>query len=143
LQALNEAKVIAQQIGPVLVSTGNRGAVYDMVLFSPHCVIFVRVKRTRRELSVLEDINAECRREITRFRSVPANGFVHGELWVRSPKGSWQYFFVAGDVLAEVLRDQPRRTGDRPAEENDVEIFPLGRGRDQETAVVVTNLINP
>ena len=45
------------------------------------------------------------RREIIRLRKVSLTAVVARELWVRSPRGSWQFFRILADRIIEIRRD--------------------------------------
>ena len=106
-QALLEAEAIAFRRGKVLMYSGQRGPVFDLIVFTSLFTIFIRVKRTRTEYITAGEILADCRRELSRLRCIPETAVVMCELWVRSPKGRWRYFLVTRDGAVEIPPEKP------------------------------------
>jgi hypothetical protein len=106
-QALLEAEAIAWRRGQVLMYSGQRGPVFDLIVFTSLFTIFIRVKRTRTEYITVDDILADCRRELSRLCCIPETAVVMCELWVRSPKGRWRYFLVTRDGAVEIPPEAP------------------------------------
>ena len=105
LIALREAEEIGIQRGRVLPTPGRREDYFDLVLVEERLTVFVRVKRSVSHISDTREILAMYRREIIRLRRIPLAAVLSRELWVRSPRGSWQFFRVLADRITELQRD--------------------------------------
>ena len=105
LIALVEAEVIGRTRGCVLPTPGRREDHFDLVLFAELLTIFIRVKRSITHISDPKEILAMYQREIIRMRKVSLTTVVARELWVRSPRGSWQFFRILSDRIVEIRRD--------------------------------------
>jgi hypothetical protein len=101
-QATGEAFDIAQKRGAVIDISVIQNPLADLVIFSPCSTAFVRVKRTRSHISGMPDITAKFEQEILLLRRIPLTNVLFRELWVRSPRGSWQYFRIAGEGIIEI-----------------------------------------
>lgn len=117
LQAIREARAIAEEFGDVIEISRSRGSPADLILFCTHVMFFVRVKRTRTHISGIPEIADKYKKELLSLLNIPLTKVVHRELWVRSPLGSWQYFRILKDGIMEI-----RNSGhfDRSAAEQDV-----------------------
>ncbi|MDO8871571.1 MAG: hypothetical protein Q7V05_02430 [Methanoregula sp.] len=104
LIALAEAEVIGRTRGRVLPTPGRREDHFDLILFTELLTTFIRVKRSITHISDPQEILAMYRREIIRLRMVSLTTVIARELWVRSPRGSWQFFRLA-DRIVEIRRD--------------------------------------
>ena len=105
LIALVEAEEIGRTRGQVLPTPGKREDYFDLVLFTELLTTFIRVKRSITHLADPKEILAMYRREIIRLRKVPPTAVVARELWVRSPRGSWQFVRILADRIVEIRRD--------------------------------------
>jgi hypothetical protein len=105
LIALVEAEVICRTRGCVLPTPGRREDYFDLILFTELLTIFIRVKRSTIHISDPNEIFTMYRREIIRMRKVSLTTVVARELWVRSPRGSWQFFRILADRIFECRRD--------------------------------------
>jgi len=105
LIALVEAEVIGRTRGQVLPTPGRREDYFDLILFTELMTTFIRVKRSITHISDPKEILAMYRREIIRLRKVSLTAVVARELWVRSPRGIWQFFRILADRIVECRRD--------------------------------------
>lgn len=105
LIALVEAEVIGRTRGCVLPTPGRREDYFDLILFTELLTTFIRVKRSVTNISDPNEILTMYRREIIRIRKVSLTTVVARELWVRSPRGSWQFFRILADRIVEIRRD--------------------------------------
>jgi len=105
LIALDEAEEIGRTRGQVLPTPGRREDYFDLVLFTELLTTFIRVKRSITHISDPQEILAMYQREIIRLRKVSLTGVVARELWVRSPRGIWQFFRILVDRIVECRRD--------------------------------------
>jgi len=102
LQAIREARAIAEKFGDVIEISRSRGSPADLMLFCTHVMFFVRVKRTRTHISGIIEIVDKYKKELISLLNIPLTKVVHRELWVRSPVGSWQYFRILKDGIMEI-----------------------------------------
>jgi len=105
LIALGEAEVIGRTRGCVLPTPGRREDYFDLILFKELLTTFIRVKRSTTHISDPQEILVMYRREIIRLWKVSLTTVVARELWVRSPRGSWQFFRILADRVVECQRD--------------------------------------
>lgn len=136
-QALKEAKVIALRQGKLCENTKGRGLLYDFAIHLALALIYIRVKRIKREARTIEDIIDACASDIARMRRVPPTAGLVRELWVRSPKGEWRFFIVLDDRISEIPPESmPENARSRPLRENApgpdqssvTRVFPIPRG---------------
>jgi hypothetical protein len=118
-QALKEAKIIAARQGELCENTKGRGLLYDFAIHLALLILYVRVKRTKYELRTIEEIIEACGPDIRSLRSIPATPGLACELWVRMPNGTWRYFIVTRDRIAEIPPvSLPDRGCELPRREN-------------------------
>jgi len=118
-QALKEAKAIALRQGKLCENTRGRGVLYDFAIHLALVLIYVRVRRIKREADTLEEILVACEADIARIRRVPPTAGLVRELWVRSPKGTWRFFIILDDRIVEIPAESlPGNAGTRPLREN-------------------------
>jgi hypothetical protein len=101
-QATREALGIAEKWGAPLDISAAKSPLGDLAIFCRNITIFVRVKRTRSHISDRQEVLRKFRKEILLFLKIPLSGVVLRELWVRSPRGSWQYFRILDDDILEI-----------------------------------------
>jgi hypothetical protein len=118
LRALDEAYDLAKKRGQIMECPEKPDNRYHFVLFTEGCTIFIRIQRTCSQASDSIGVLQDYRREIRQLAKVPLTPVSAREFWVRSPKGSWQYFLIekeavkeldAGGLLLPVT--QPRSSG--------------------------------
>ncbi|MCK9591666.1 MAG: hypothetical protein M0Q91_06630 [Methanoregula sp.] len=105
LKALIEAEQIALERGAVHLTPGGRTNPFDLIIFEEHRVVFVRVKRSVSHFTNPFEILYQYRRDAGRLHRVPLTAVTARELWVRTPRGKWQFFLVRHDAVLEVQRD--------------------------------------
>jgi len=130
-QALKEAKIIAKRQGKLCENTNGRGVLYDFAIHLARVLIYVRVKRIKREARTIEEIITACTSDIARLRCIPPTAGLIRELWVRTPKGNWRFFALLDDRITEIPPEYlPDNFRDRPLREN-------AHGPDQSTVSAV------
>jgi hypothetical protein len=75
---------------------------YDFAIVGTSPIAFVRVKYLTRILASLEKIEAEFRHEVLLLRSIAQNAAISCELWLCSKHGTWRFFRVTADGIAEI-----------------------------------------
>lgn len=118
-QALREAKIIAKRQGKLCENTPGRGILYDFAIHLALALIYVRIKRIKREARTIEDIINACASDIARLRCIPPTAGLIRELWVRTPKGTWRFFAILDDRITEIPPEAlPENFQARPLREN-------------------------
>lgn len=137
-QALREAKTIAKRQGKLCENTTGRGILYDFAIHLALVLIYVRIKRIRREARTIEEIIEACASDIARLRRIPPTAGLVRELWVRTPKGTWRFFAILDDRITEIppeslpdnFRDQALRENAPGPDQSTVSAgFPVLRER--------------
>ena len=78
---------------------------FDFVIFSGFCIWFIKVRRTRSNLSELWDILQLCNADIRDIRTMPYSAVSAQGLWVLAPHGTWQFFRITADAVTEIRSD--------------------------------------
>jgi hypothetical protein len=112
-QATREALGIAEKYGTPRDISAAKGTLGDLAIFCQNVTIFVRVKRIRSQLSDRQDVLTKFKKEILGLLKIPQTGVVLRELWVRYPKGSWQYFRILDNDILEIRCGIPSGTTGR------------------------------
>ena len=105
LKALDEAVEIGGRRGSVEQVTGKRGGAFDFIIIEPYRTVFVKVKRSQTSFTYPLEILHRHEREIASLHRVTLTGVTTREFWVRSPKGTWQFFLVRHDSVMEIRAD--------------------------------------
>jgi len=105
LKALIEAEQIALERGAVHLTPCGRTNPFDLIIFEEHRNVFVRVKRSVSHFTDPFEILYQYRRDAGRLHRVPLTAVTARELWVRTPRGKWQFFLIRHDSVLEVQRD--------------------------------------
>jgi hypothetical protein len=101
-QAIREAGAIAEKLGAVVEVPCSSGFPADFMILCTHVTFFVRVKRTRSHISDIREIVARYKKDLLSLCTIRLTDVVFRELWVRSPRGSWQYFRILEDGIVEI-----------------------------------------
>jgi len=104
-QAIREAKAIAEKLGTIVEIPCSSGSPADLMIFCTHVTFYIRVKRTRSHISDIADIVGKYKKELLFLCTIPLTDVAIRELWVRSPRGSWQYFRLLKDGIMEIRND--------------------------------------
>ncbi len=105
VKAVKEAIGMAKSRGLVWEVPENAGLPFDFMIFSGLCTWFIKVRRTRSNLSELWNILQLCTADIHDFRMMPESAVSAWELWVLAPHGTWQYFRITADAVTEIRSD--------------------------------------
>jgi len=92
VNAIDEALEIAGRRGSVEQVTGKHGAAFDFIIIEPYRNVFVKVKRSQTSFTYPLEILHRYQREIACLHRVALTSITGREFWVRSPKGTWQFF---------------------------------------------------
>jgi hypothetical protein len=105
LTALIEAEKIALERGAVHLTSCGRTNPFDLIIFEEHRNVFVRVKRAVTNFTNPLEVLYQYRRDVGLLHRVPLTAVTARELWVRTPRGNWQFFLIRHDSIVEIQRD--------------------------------------
>ena len=102
---LDEALEIAGRRGEVRPAPGRRGDSYDFIIYENFRTVFVKMKRSLTKFSYPLEILNQYQREIALVSRVPLTQVTGREFWLRSPRGTWQFFQISHDSVVEIQAD--------------------------------------
>ena len=105
VKAVKEAIEIAKSRGGVWEVPETAGLPFDFIIFPAFCTVFVKVRRTRSNVSAPQEILQYCSAAIREFRTLPQSAVAAWELWALSPHGTWQFFLITADAIREIRSD--------------------------------------
>lgn len=105
INAIDEAVEIAARRGSVEQVTGKRACAFDLIIIGPDLNVFVKVRRSRAPFTCALEVMNRYQREIASLHQVPLTSGTAREFWVRSPKGTWQFFLIKQDSVFEIRAD--------------------------------------
>ncbi len=126
VKAVKEAIGMAKIRGLVWEVPENAGLPFDFVIFSGFCTWFIKVRRTRSNLSELWDILQLCNADIHDFRMMPESAVSARELWVLAPHGTWQSFRITADAVTEIRSDDSAMPGTLASSPDPHPVLPAG-----------------
>jgi hypothetical protein len=106
INAIDEAVEIAARRGCVEQVTGKRAGAFDLIIIGPDRNVFVKVRRSRAPFTYALEVMNSYQREIACLLRVPLTNWTAREFWVRSPKGTWQFFLIKEDSVLENRADR-------------------------------------
>jgi hypothetical protein len=77
----------------------------DFTIMSPGRVAFVCVKHIRRLRCTTVELTRKFPETITALRLIADSPVISRELWIRSPKGVWRFFWINDESLLELGTD--------------------------------------
>jgi len=104
-KAAKEALPCAERRGGVVEIPDTSGMPYDLMIFSPLSIVFVKVKRMRARVQGPKDAERKYSSEARALRVMPESTVAQKELWVLSSHAVWQYFRVLPDRVVEIRGD--------------------------------------
>jgi hypothetical protein len=127
LIALSEAKHIAEKRGEVRHFRHEPDMICSFVIYIMGLVAHVRVRRVERIRITPELLEREAAADLAALRFIVSSPEISRELWIYTPKGTFRFFRVLANSLAELDRngqlmpDQPpvpnrRRASASPAQ---------------------------
>jgi hypothetical protein len=81
------------------------GLPWDLMIFSPSCIVFVKVKRMRALVRGPPDVAIKYGPEIRALRILPESGAALKELWILSSHMVWQFFRILPGSIVEIRED--------------------------------------
>lgn len=104
-RAIAEAIAIARARGVIQLAQSGRERIFDIAIVSKVPVAFARVMFAPEILAAIGKLAEEFREEIDQLRIIARDAAVTAELWLRSRHGTWRFFRVLPDGLAEIGQD--------------------------------------
>jgi len=108
------------------VDPENAGLPFDFVIFSGFCIWFIKVRRTRSNLSELQDILQLCNADIHDFRMMPESAVSAQGLWVLALHGTWQFFRITAEGVTDIRSDGSAMPGTLASSPDQHPILPAG-----------------
>lgn len=105
IKALEIATGMAKSRGRLWEAPAKAGLPFDFIIFSGFCTWFVKVRRTRSNVSAPPELLLLCTAAIRGLRQMPGSEVSARELWTLSPHGTWQFFRIADDAVMELRSD--------------------------------------
>jgi len=102
VDAIDEAVEIAGRRGNVEQVTGKRDCAFDFIIIEQDRNVFVKVKRSQVSFTYVLEILQRYQREIASLHRMALTSVTAREFWVRSPKGTWQFFLIRHDSVLEI-----------------------------------------
>ncbi len=100
-----EAIPIAQARGLVQKAMSGPEQIFDLAIVSKIPYTFARVMFAPEILAPIAELAEYYAKEIARLRLIARAVAGNTELWIRSKHGSWRFFLVTPDSLAEIDRE--------------------------------------
>ncbi len=100
-----EAIPIAQARGLARKAMSGPEQIYDISIVSKIPYVFARVMFAPEILAPIAELAEYYAKEIARLRLIARAVAGSAELWIRSKHGSWRFFLVTPDSLAEIDRE--------------------------------------
>ena len=104
-KAVKEAVEPARKRGSSVELPDTSGLPCDLMIFSPSCIVFVKVKRMRALVRGPSDAAIKYGPEIRALRILPESGAALRELWILSSHTVWQFFRILPGSIVEIRED--------------------------------------
>ena len=104
-RAFAEAIPIAQARGLIQKAMSGPEQIFDIAIVSNVPYAFARVMFAPEILAPIAELAEYYTKEIARLRLIARAVAGCAELWIRSKHGSWRFFLVTPDSLAEIDRE--------------------------------------
>ncbi|MDD1697625.1 MAG: hypothetical protein LUQ36_04615 [Methanoregula sp.] len=104
-QGLNDACRVAAARGTVMSFVKNRENRCDFMIVGNGDLVFVQVRKARRVISTLEEMEREFCEPVMRLRSFPSSGPVTRELWTYTRYRIWRFFRIDDTTIVEICHD--------------------------------------
>ena len=102
---MKEAVEPARGRGSIVELPETCGFPCDLMIFSPSCIVFVKVKRMRALVQGPPDVAIKYGPEIRALRILPESGAALMELWILSSHTVWQFFRILPGSIVEIRED--------------------------------------
>ena len=104
-RAVKEAVEPARRRGSIVELPESCDLPFDFMIFSPSCIVFVKVKRMRALVQGPPDVAIKYGPEIRALRILPESGAALRELWIISSHTVWQFFRILPGSIVEIRED--------------------------------------
>ncbi|MDD4137073.1 MAG: hypothetical protein PHT99_04150 [Methanoregula sp.] len=101
----DEATEMASKRGDVIPVPGGRSDAFDIIICEEFRNVFVRFRVSGMQFVTTLEVLREYRRDLTRIARMPHTAVMAWELWLRLPRGKWQFFLVRPDSIVEIRAD--------------------------------------
>jgi hypothetical protein len=105
LIALSEAKHIAEKRGEVRHFRHEPDMICNFIIYIAGLVAHVRVRRVERIRITPELLEWEAAEDLAALRFIVSSPEISRELWIYTPKGTFRFFRVLADSVAELNRN--------------------------------------
>ena len=105
LIALNEAKHIAEKRGEVRYFRHEPDMICSFVIYIVGLVAHVRIRRVERIRITPDWLEREAMADLAALRFIVSSPEISRELWIYTPKGTFRFFRVLANSLAELDRN--------------------------------------
>jgi len=105
LIALSEAKHIAEKRGEVRSFRHEPDMICSFIIYIVGLVAHVRVRRVERIRITPEWLEREAAEDFAALRFIVSSPEISRELWIYTPKGTFRFFRVLANSLAELDRN--------------------------------------
>jgi len=105
LIALSEAKHIAEKRGEVRYFRHEPDMICSFVIYITGLVAHIRIKRIERIRITPEWLEREAADDLAALRFIASSPEISRELWIYTPKGTFRFFRVLANSLAEIDRN--------------------------------------
>jgi hypothetical protein len=105
LIALSEAKHIAEKRGEVRHFRHEPDMICSFVIYIVGLVAFVRIHRVERIRITPAWLEREAAEDLRALRFIASSPEISRELWIYTPKGTFRFFRVLANSLAEIDRN--------------------------------------
>jgi len=102
---LEEAEMIAKKRGAVIMVPGGRSDSFDIIICEEFRNVFARCRSSATVFVCTIEIIRNYDRDIRRILSMPLTAVMSWELWIRLPRGKWQFFLITHDRIVEIQAD--------------------------------------
>ncbi len=107
-KALDAAIQIAKARGIIQMAAGGSERIYDISIVSKIPIVFTTVMFAPKILASIPELVEYYNRDLARLRLIARDAAVTAELWIRSRHGTWRFFLVRPNTLAEIDREGKR-----------------------------------
>ena len=105
LIALSEAKHIAEKRGEIRYFRHEPDMICSFVIYIVGLVAHVRIRRVERIRITPEWLEREAAADLAALRFIASSPEISRELWIYTPKGTFRFFRVLANSLAELDRN--------------------------------------
>jgi hypothetical protein len=105
LIALSAAKHIAERRGEVRHFRHEPDMICSFVIYIVGLVAHVRIRRVERIRVTVDWLEREAEEDLAALRFIVSSPEISRELWIYTPKGTFRFFRVLADSIAELDRN--------------------------------------